>query len=298
MSYQYGPPQGPPHGGGYPPQGPPGPPHGPGGYGYPPPPPPPPHRRKNNHTGLKVAAGIVGGIVVFLIVIGAIGAALGGSTGTGRERLTVAEPTSAATGSQEPAADSETSAEATPTPSSTPTVMKPRTYRGVGDKVVKVKETEDILLATLTHQGTSNFIVNPLDPGGAEQMTMVNAIGNYRGTVLVNEENGKVLRGIKIKADGAWTLTLKPLVMARQWTGARVAGRGDDVLLLSPASSGLTTVKVNHSGSSNFIVHSYAEGSGEGLINEIGSYRGEVLLPDGTVLVTILADGRWTFTKS
>ncbi|MGW4408522.1 hypothetical protein ACWEJ6_31115 [Nonomuraea sp. NPDC004702] len=296
MSYQYGPPQGSPRGG-YPPQGPPGPPYGPGGYGFPPPQ-PPPHRRKNNYTGLKVAAGIVGGIVVFLIVIGVIGAALGGASERGRERLTVAEHTPATAESQEPAADSETPADATPTPSPTPTAVKPRTYRGVGDKVIKVRETEDILLATLTHQGTSNFIVNPLDPGGAEQATIVNEIGNYRGTILVNEENGKVLRGFKIKADGAWTLTLKPLVMARQWTNARVSGRGDDVLLLSPASSGLTTVKVNHSGSSNFIVHSYSEGSGEGLINEIGSYRGEVLLPDGTLLVTIQADGRWTFTKS
>ncbi|MGP3917602.1 hypothetical protein [Nonomuraea sp. 10N515B] len=90
---------------------------------------------------------------------------------------------------------------------------------------------------------------------------------------------------------------MKPLAVARPWTNARVSGRGDEVLLLSPASSGLTTVKVNHSGSSNFIVYSYTEQSQEGLVNEIGSYRGEVLLPDGTVLVTIHADGRWTFSK-
>jgi hypothetical protein len=32
------------------------------------------------------------------------------------------------------------------------------------------------------------------------------------------------------------------------------------------------------------------------LVNEIGKYKGEVLLPDGTVLVTFEADGAWTGT--
>ncbi|MEU5867668.1 MULTISPECIES: hypothetical protein [unclassified Nonomuraea] len=213
----------------------------------------------------------------------------------GRERLTVAEQSSSSSAGQaEAGAPVE---EEQPSPSPSPT-MQPRTYRGVGDKVVKVEETEHVLLATLTHQGSANFIVHPLDPGGAEQVSIVNEIGAYQGTVIVNEDNGKVLRGFTIKADGAWTLTLKPITMARQWTGSRISGRGDDVLLLSPASSGLSTVKADHSGSSNFIVHSYTEEMQNGLINEIGSYRGEVLLPDGTLLVTIHADGRWAFTRS
>jgi hypothetical protein len=242
-----------------------------------------------------VTVGIVSGLVI-LVLIGVLAQAGGPSPTEGRERLPVAKQTAIGSSSADPAVEP-TDEVSTPTPTPSP-VAEPRTYQGVGDKVVKVKTTEEALLATLTHEGGSNFIVNPLDPGGAEQASIVNEIGAYKGTVLVNEDEGKVLRGFKIKADGRWTLTLKPLQMARPWTDSRVSGRGDDVLLLSPASSGLTTVKANHSGSSNFIVESYGESSREGLINEIGSYRGEVLLPDGTILVTILADGKWTFVKN
>ncbi|MEU6729924.1 hypothetical protein ABZ917_39995 [Nonomuraea wenchangensis] len=218
----------------------------------------------------------------------------GAENGGGRERLAVTEQRPASSPNQPETSTREE--EAAPTPTPTPSA-KPRTWRGVGDKVVKVKETEDVLLATLTHGGGSNFIVNPLDPGGAEQATIVNEIGGYKGTVLVNEDAGKVLRGFKIQADGAWTLTLKPLDMARRWAGDRVSGRGDEVLLLSPKSEGLTTVKADHSGSSNFIVHAYGGTDQDTLVNEIGSYRGEVLLPDGTVLIGVHADGRWTFIR-
>ncbi len=32
------------------------------------------------------------------------------------------------------------------------------------------------------------------------------------------------------------------------------------------------------------------------LVNEIGNYSGPVPLPDGTLLLTVQADGRWTIT--
>ncbi|MBE1590099.1 hypothetical protein ACFPOI_03645 [Nonomuraea angiospora] len=247
-----------------------------------------------------MVGGIVGGVFVLFLVFAVVGMLIGpgGRSANGRDRLVVAEQTPTSSTGQEETSAPAAQEEPAPTPTPSPTVAKPRTYRGAGDKVLKVEETENILLATLTHQGGANFIVNPIDPGGAEQASIVNEIGAYNGTVIVNEDHGKVLRGFKIKADGAWTLTLKPLTMAREWGGDRISGRGDEVLLLSPAASGLTTVKADHSGSSNFIVTSYAEQSRENLVNEIGSYRGEVLLPDGTVLVTVHADGRWTFTKS
>ncbi|SEL06904.1 hypothetical protein [Nonomuraea pusilla] len=280
MSQYYGPPQGPP----------PGPP--PSNWApYPPVTPPPPRKK---HTALKVIAGVLGA----LLLIG-IGARLGGG-----DR---AEPTAERSGldvaaqpeaeAPTPAAQQDTPA-VTPTPTSSP-AEKPKTYQGVGAKVVKVKQTEHALLAELTHSGSSNFIVSPVDPGGAEQASIVNEIGRYKGTVLVNEEDGKVLRAFKIQADGPWTLTLKPLALARVWDGGsiRASGRGDDVIALAPPASGLTTMKVNHSGSHNFIVDSYSESSRDLLVNEIGSYRGEVLLPDATFLIAVHADGKWSFTK-
>ncbi|AWS45473.1 hypothetical protein DKM19_33245 [Streptosporangium sp. 'caverna'] len=173
-------------------------------------------------------------------------------------------------------------------------------YRGVGAKVIRLKaaDKDAIWLASFIHSGSSNFIVSPIDPQGAEQASIINEIGNYKGTTIFNVDNGTEAGGLKIEADGTWSLRLKPLSMARAWAGPKASGRGDDVLKLDPQSSGLTTVQARHSGSSNFIVDSYAENGGEGLINEIGSWKGEVLLPDGTKLVTIKADGTWSFVRS
>ncbi|MFD0732292.1 hypothetical protein [Planotetraspora mira] len=187
--------------------------------------------------------------------------------------------------------------EPSPTPSPEPS---PRRYSGVSAKVIKLRKSDwtDVWLVTLTHRGQSNFIVSPLDARGAEQSSIVNEIGIYKGSVLLNEDEGTETAALKIDADGKWTVTLKPISKARQWTGAGLTGRGDDVVIVNPPSAGLTTVNARHSGSSNFIVDAYTESSRENLVNEIGSWRGEVPLPDGTILVTVHADGVWSFKKS
>jgi hypothetical protein len=53
-----------------------------------------------------------------------------------------------------------------------------------------------------------------------------------------------------------------------------------------------------HNGSSNFIVHLVGPGTDESLINEIGSWSGEVLYAEaaaGRYRLPIQADGSWTF---
>ncbi len=67
-------------------------------------------------------------------------------------------------------------------------------------------------------------------------------------------------------------------------------------LLVTGAIRDFATVKITHRGSSNFIVKAYTADSGELLVNEIGNYSGEQIMPAGTVLVEILADGAWTIT--
>ena len=39
-----------------------------------------------------------------------------------------------------------------------------------------------------------------------------------------------------------------------------------------------------------------ADGNRELLVNEIGNYAGEVFVPEGTILLTVEADGAWTGT--
>ncbi|WP_131732376.1 hypothetical protein [Actinomadura formosensis] len=180
----------------------------------------------------------------------------------------------------------------TPSPHS----VKPQKYRGRGDKIVRIKDGDEAWLAAFTHTGSSNFIVSALDPSGDESDVLVNVIGGYKGTVLFNDEADSNTRALKIKADGAWTLRLKPPSDARLWDGERITGKGDDVLRFADPSYGFTTMKLTHRGDSNFIVDSYTEDSAENLVNEIGRYSGEVSLPGDTVLITVHADGKWTLT--
>ena len=78
-----------------------------------------------------------------------------------------------------------------------------------------------------------------------------------------------------------------------------LAGKGDQVILLSGGASGATTIR-NRS-HDNFAVIAY---SPEGdyldlLVNEIGSYDGEVLLPeaDPIVLVIKAVGGTWSMSR-
>jgi len=172
-------------------------------------------------------------------------------------------------------------------------------FRGRGDDVVRIHTTKKPGIIRFTHNGESNFIVHTVDPRGKTSEYLVNVIGPYDGTVLYNDYGTKGTSGLAIKADGSWTATFMPLSKARCWCAATIRGRGDQVLKLSP-TRGLRTMRAAHAGDANFIVHAYTRpGSfSDLLVNEIGRYKGKVLLPAGTRLVTVHADGPWTLTRS
>ncbi|MGI5293104.1 hypothetical protein ACQEVF_58700 [Nonomuraea polychroma] len=174
-----------------------------------------------------------------------------------------------------------------------------KTYSGEGDQVVRIRTTKTPGLLTFTHDGEANFIVTAVNPAGKMEDLLVNEIGPYEGTVLYNGNGtSKGIAALEIKADGAWTAVFKPVSAARCWCAATIRGVGDQVLKLSP-TRGLRTVRAVHSGEANFIVQSYTRVGtyGDLLFNEIGGYRGKALLPAGTRLVTVKADGSWTLQR-
>lgn len=183
-----------------------------------------------------------------------------------------------------------------------PAPIKSATYRGSGDIVLVIQRTRLPGILTLTHDGTSNFIVTPIDLAGKDGLTLVNAIGRYQGTRPFNTDyfSAAGISGLQIQADGPWTLTVRPLASARRWAGRSVSGKGDDVLLLSPPAPvrGLSTLTAAHNGPSNFIVRPITAGrAGISLVNKIGRYRGTVRLPGGTEYLDVTADGDWAFTR-
>ncbi|WP_449060426.1 hypothetical protein [Planomonospora algeriensis] len=174
-----------------------------------------------------------------------------------------------------------------------------RTYRGEGDQVVRISTTKAPGLLTLSHDGEANFIVWAVDGRGKKQALLANTIGSYDGTVLYNASGSKGVAALEIKADGAWSAVFKPVSKARCWCAGTIRGEGDQVLKLSP-TRGLRTARAAHNGEGNFIVHAYPRvgAYGDLLFNRIGDYRGKALLPTGTRLVTVKADGTWSLTRS
>jgi hypothetical protein len=125
--------------------------------------------------------------------------------------------------------------------------------------------------------------------------------GNFTGTVLLESDGMDIAFqryavAFQIVSDGAWTIVIKPTTAARVWDPTtKLSGRGDDVVLVRPPSSGLTTLWITHDGRSGFdvVAHpmstSYAR-----IVMAIGHYEAAVDLPDGTVILTVEADGAWT----
>lgn len=59
------------------------------------------------------------------------------------------------------------------------------------------------------------------------------------------------------------------------------------------------TARLTHRGRANLIVTAYtSEGTRELVVNEIGRWRGEVQIPNGTFLMTVNADGQWRMVKT
>lgn len=72
----------------------------------------------------------------------------------------------------------------------------------------------------------------------------------------------------------------------------RLKGKGDKVARFKIPEDASAIATFNYSGRSNFIVTAYTfDGGGDLLINEIGNYNGEVLLPDETFLLVVEGHG-------
>ena len=166
-------------------------------------------------------------------------------------------------------------------------------YSGSGDDVIKIakpsgKQTQQAV-ASFTHSGESNFIVWALNKKLKQTDLLVNTIGAYAGTVPLDLAHGSATYRLEIKADGDWTVTIKPLSSVRRFTG-KVAGSGDDVLSYR---GGARVATITHDGESNFVVWAYYAKSTALLVNEIGPYRGKSAL-SGNAILEIGADGAWS----
>ncbi len=188
---------------------------------------------------------------------------------------------------------------ASPAPSAGPTDFTTISRSGSGSKVEKFSIPDgDAALAVIRASGSSdNFVVESLASDGSQNDMLVNTIGDYSGAVLFDQNSGVHSVALRITSSGRWSIKIEPVAAARAWDGTgSLSGKGDDVVAISPQSSGLTTITITHDGVSNFVVTSYDSSGQNLLVNEIGQYGGQTTLPAGSFLLSVTADGAWTIT--
>ena len=188
------------------------------------------------------------------------------------------------------------------------------TFSGRGDDITeKFVLEEGITVFTLTHDGSSNFVVKLLDEIGSTQELLVNEIGSFDGSMAIGVEEQSFISAkpgahiLEISADGDWTAVVEqPRPATAEALPVSVTGSGCGVSQFFVLDEGLVTFKMSHDGDSNFIVHLYSsEGSlEEFLANEIGSYSGKQAVsvkssgfigPEpGIYILSVTADGDWT----
>lgn len=180
----------------------------------------------------------------------------------------------------------------------------PQTISGAGDGVPSLKAIDEPVIITLTHDGSSNFIVQPVGRDGEDGLTWVNEIGPYSGTTfqtmsgfIASFDKKNPIVAADVMADGNWTMQIRKLKAAPKKKLKRGAGSGDAVIRFPKPTKGLTRMTLTHNGDSNFIVQPIDRKGDDGIsmVNEIGQYRGTVRVPAGTKYLWVIADGEWSY---
>jgi hypothetical protein len=229
-------------------------------------------------TGTLVVLGCLGGATALL----ARGLAGGDGPGSSRSPFAAPEARSEATASPVPLV-----------PDGPPPADK--TYEGRGNKTVQLRLDEDYShIVEVTHSGSSNFMVESVDATGDSVSLVVNEVGDYDGLRPLDLEREQPA-ALKIRADGRWKVTVMVADKAPKWTGKASGKAGATVLLVDPKAAD-QDVRFTHKGRSNctLIVRS-ARGS-DLLVNDIGRYGAEMVVPTGTTFIEIESSGSWTLT--
>jgi hypothetical protein len=190
----------------------------------------------------------------------------------------------------------------TPEPTFTPTpAPQPIELTGTGSKVINLSKWNGPAVVHLVYKGSRNFMVDSLDADGENTsfMGMVNEIGAYDGWKPLDFGMwGKevLTTRFQIQSSGEWTITVYPLELQYLKTAqvpGTYEGKGDEVVLLQGGQADVATF--DYKGERNFMVDAIStDGSQDGIVNEIGAYNGQVVMPKESTLIVVTASGPWT----
>lgn len=158
-------------------------------------------------------------------------------------------------------------------------------FEGTGDDVVTISKPADkaALLTFSCSDCQSNVAVK------TDYDLLVNEIGTYSGTHLIDIRNDENTTTVEVTADGSWTIDIADISTAPEAT----SGTGDSVIWVKTGKKAAIT----HDGESNFAITAASSSGIDLLVNEIGPYTGTKAI-DAPTILDITADGNWTITPS
>ena len=187
----------------------------------------------------------------------------------------------------------------TKTSTSIPTATSmplPVVIEGKGDQVVNFSKTwEDPTILKIQNSGGSNFIVKNYDDNGEEIDLLVNTIGKYQGVILIGVTSlENPTTRFSIRSSGSWRIEADPFEFSYlesiQIPGS-LEGENDNVVLLI-GSPDLINFKCDR----GYIgVWAYTSTKRSLIVNEVGPYSGQSILPNGTAMLVIKSTGKWSF---
>jgi hypothetical protein len=264
--------------------------------------PEPPQPKQKQKRKWPIVVGIVGGLFMLLVF---------GSCAAGLASLGTSSPPASATAppaEEEPAApEPEPQPAEKPAPEPEPEATEApqpeiKTHTGRGDEVIKFKKaiTEPMLVVTSWSGPDGNNTIYSYDSDGNEGDLLVNTIGSYKGTNLINIYEGENVKALKIEGSGSWKITLKPISEATAWDGkGTFSGESDNVISVSDVFDGLDSMKFKSTkADSNVIVYGLGDDGEDVIVNEIGNFSGTYVVPGSVTLMKISSDGHWTMKKA
>lgn len=182
----------------------------------------------------------------------------------------------------------------TPKPSNTPTLApQPIILNGSGDSVVDVPKWDGPAILEITYTGAHNFAVENYSSSGDQIDLLVNTIGSYHGRRPIDFQSDEYTTRFAITASGQWEIQVLPLSEMTQFNiPGTYNGVGDDVIAITGGTPDIFTADAS-TASHNFAVLGYGDYS-DLLINEIAPYTGTVILSSDTIILEIIATGKWS----
>jgi len=176
------------------------------------------------------------------------------------------------------------------------TLPKSKSYSGYGPDVLKFSKPDGSArpaILKISHRGESNFSVVSLTNDYDYNDLLVNEIGNYNGTILLDAGySSSKSTYLEIDADGEWTVEVMSGYAAPVLRpGGTASGTVDAVYAWTGKKS---TASFRYAGDSNFIVQWMTRNDSDLIVNEIGSYSGKRLVQAAPAWLTIEAVGPWT----